>query len=401
MISDNFAVARARLYSLLKKFRKTPGMLEKYDKIINNHVIDNVIEDIPSDEIVNVGSIYYMPHREVIREDKETTKIRMVYDPRSKSVGPSLNECLEAGPCLLPKLFDLSVRFRSYKYGIISDIKSAFLNIRIAPEDRNFLRFLWVDDIHKAEPEIISKRLTSVVFGINCGPFLLGATILHHMRQYNDVDPEVINQFLEDLYMDDSISGADDVDKGYQFYLLSKILMKEGGFLLRKWATNNLELQNRINKNETALGNPELPECVNKDVKNVLGLKWDIAKGELLFSFTNIFIDADVQTITKRHILKIISSIFDPLGILGPAVIKLKMMFQELCSMKCSWDEPLDPEFVRRWKKCVTKLKNFECIRVPRFYVDNINTEDSVQYLKSMLLLMRAIKLMLELYIYE
>ena len=56
--------------------------------------------------------------------------------------GPYLNEFLKAGPCLLPKILDILVRFRAYKYGLTSDIKAAFLNIRDVEEDRDFLRFL-------------------------------------------------------------------------------------------------------------------------------------------------------------------------------------------------------------------------------------------------------------------
>ena len=289
LISDNFAVARARLFLLLRRLRKTPEKLEKYNSIIKDHEEEGIIKEILLDKATKVGGVYYMPHREVIRENRETTKIRMVYDPRSKPVRPSLNECLDAGPSLLPKIFDLLVRFRSYRYVMISDIQSAFLNIRIAAEDRDYLRFLWVGDIRKDEPIVISKTLTLVVFGINCGPFLLGATISHHMKQYKDIDPEVLDQFLEDLYMNDSISGADDVEKGYRFYLFSKILMK-GGFMLRKWSTNNSELQDRINENEAVLGEPEMAER-GKDVNNVLGLDWNIARDQFLFSFSNIFND--------------------------------------------------------------------------------------------------------------
>ena len=126
MISDNFAVARARLFSLLRRLQKTPERLEKYNNIIKDHEEEGIIEEIPLDKATKVGGVYYMPHREVIRENREATKIRMAYDPRSKAVGPSLNEYLDAGPCLLPKIFDLLVRFRSYRYGMISDIKSVF-----------------------------------------------------------------------------------------------------------------------------------------------------------------------------------------------------------------------------------------------------------------------------------
>ena len=88
------------------------------------------------------------------------------------------------------------------------------------------------------------------------------------------------------------------------------------------------------------------PEVKSSEkVKSVLGMKWNIETDELLFSFENTLIhdfESDSQTICKRLVLKIISSVFDTIGVLGPAVIVLKLMVQELCSMKCSWDEQLE-----------------------------------------------------------
>ena len=86
----------------------------------------------------------YIPHREVVREDRVTTKTRIVFDASTRRKGPSLNEFLEAGPCLLPKVFDVLLRCRAHKILLISDIQSAFLNIHTAEKDRDFHRFLWI-----------------------------------------------------------------------------------------------------------------------------------------------------------------------------------------------------------------------------------------------------------------
>ena len=59
---------------------------------------------------------------------------------------PSLNDLLYSGPCMLPFLYDILLRFRISKVGLIADIKQAFLNIGIADEHRDFLRFLWFSE---------------------------------------------------------------------------------------------------------------------------------------------------------------------------------------------------------------------------------------------------------------
>ena len=66
-----------------------------------------------------------MPHHGVIREDKKTTKLRIVYDGSARKDGDdvSLNDCL---PNLIPKLFDICVRFRLYLIALVADIEKAF-----------------------------------------------------------------------------------------------------------------------------------------------------------------------------------------------------------------------------------------------------------------------------------
>jgi hypothetical protein len=91
-----------------------------------------------------VGQVHYLPHRPVICEDKETTKICAVFDASCKVNGPSLNECLYSGPNLLARIFDILIRFRLNRIGILADIKQAFLNIAIPSEHRNYLRFFMV-----------------------------------------------------------------------------------------------------------------------------------------------------------------------------------------------------------------------------------------------------------------
>ena len=94
---------------------------------------------------------------------------------------------------------------------MISDIEKAFLMVSIAEVDRNVLRFLWVDDISKKEPEIVVLRFTRVVFGVSSSPFLLNATVAHQIGQYETVDPVFVEKFLENIYVDDLAAGGTDV----------------------------------------------------------------------------------------------------------------------------------------------------------------------------------------------
>ena len=101
--------------------------------------------------------MHYLLHRGVVREDHDTTKLHIVFDASAKLRNElSLNDILYSGPCLLPYLHDMLLRFRTGKTGLVGDIEQAFLQVEIAEEHRDFIRFLWFKDINETPHEIYS-----------------------------------------------------------------------------------------------------------------------------------------------------------------------------------------------------------------------------------------------------
>jgi hypothetical protein len=118
-------------------------IINDYDQIFVEYEKSQIIERVPSDQVAKEpGQVHYLPHRPVIRNDKDTTKIRVVFDASCNINGPSLNECLYSGPNLIANFFDILLRFRLNKIGVLADIKQAFLNVGVDSQHRDFLRFL-------------------------------------------------------------------------------------------------------------------------------------------------------------------------------------------------------------------------------------------------------------------
>ena len=95
-----------------------------------------IIEEVPAQEMVSEHQMFYLPHRPVVRTESLSTKIRPVFD--ASAAGPSsvsLNDCLYAGPNLLPDLVEILIRFRSWPIGVTDDIQKAFLQIQLRKED--------------------------------------------------------------------------------------------------------------------------------------------------------------------------------------------------------------------------------------------------------------------------
>ena len=102
----------------------------------------------------------------------KSTKLRVVYDASIKSEsGFSLNDCLEKGPPLQNKLWDILIRTRFRSVVLCGDIEKAFLQIRIRENERDCLRFHWSKKVNYDVIKIY--RFTRLVFGLNQSPFVL------------------------------------------------------------------------------------------------------------------------------------------------------------------------------------------------------------------------------------
>ena len=112
------------------------------------------------------GTVYYLPHHAVVRHDKDTIKVGVVYDASAKSNGPSLNDCLHVGPIFNQKINELLFRFRSYAVALVANIEEVFLMISVDPNDRDVLRFLWVEDPFDSDVKLVTMRFTRVVLGV-------------------------------------------------------------------------------------------------------------------------------------------------------------------------------------------------------------------------------------------
>ena len=249
LLPDNYNVCEGRLKSLTGRL-VSKGIYNDYNSIFKDYEEDGIIERVPVEEIAKgAGATHYLPHRPVVREDKQTTKIRAVFDASCKVNGPSLNECLYAGPNLIAKIFDILVRFRCNKIGLLADIKQAFLNVEIDKEHRDYLRFLWYDSNSEQSQKVV-YRFLRVVFGVTSSPFLLNGTIRHHLNKYVDREKAIVDQLRDDFYVDDLVSGCQVVSEGKEIYDKSKSIMQDAGFDLRKWVTNDPELMNYISSKE-------------------------------------------------------------------------------------------------------------------------------------------------------
>ncbi|XP_067047620.1 uncharacterized protein [Acropora muricata] len=403
-IPSEYQLSRNRLNSLHHKLRRDQELLNEYDKIIREQLQLGIIEEVkPEADDKFSETVHYLPHHAVLRRDRETTKVRVVYDGSAKSPENkySLNDCLEVGPNLIPQLFDVLVKFRSDPIALTADIEKAFLMVSMNEASKDMLRFLWFKNPSEITPEVIQLRFCRLVFGLRPSPAILGSTIRHHLDSCEKLNPElgdVINLLRERLYVDDFLGGADSTEKAREIYKNSKDIMSKGGFNLRKWNSNSEEVIDMINsaeksretftpksvdftQDDESFAKSMVGPAVNQDGKfvKVLGVNWNTKADEFLFNFTELVKFANTLPVTKRSLLKISAKVFDPLGFLSPYVIQLKCMFQELCAEKIDWDQELHGNWLSKWTSFLSELESLNKVRIPRCYFITTSKPNSVQ----------------------
>ena len=227
-----------RLASLVRKLEKN-GTIEDYNAVIQEQLTEGIVERAPNSV---EGREFYIPHKGVVRETAESTKLRIVYDASARAWdgAPSLNECLNTGPPLQNQLWSVLIRGRFNPVAITGDIKKAFLQVRIRSEERDALRFHWINTETK---EIETLRFTRALFGLGPSPFLLGGVIEQHLDTWTPKKPDVVSEIKKNLYVDDLISGGTTVSKAREMKQAATEIFADAAFELHKWHSSVPELE--------------------------------------------------------------------------------------------------------------------------------------------------------------
>ena len=340
LIPDNYELSRKRLQSLLRRLRQTPSIFQGYDSVIQKQVELGIVQPVSESDVGVMGQVHYLPHHAVVKEQKETTKVRVVYDASAKCGGPSLNECLFAGLNFSQRILNILLRFRLFPVALIADIEKAFLMVSVSDEDRDVLRFLWIDDVNKPDSKIQILRFSRVMLGVSSSPFLLNATIDHHLKQFSSTKPELVELLLRSIYVDDIVAGAASEESALKLYKESKGVLHEGGFNLRKFTSDVPQVQKSIDElekgsletivgvsHETTYAKCILGGLENPTDQKVLGVRWDVSSDYLNFSVREI---GDLAEEKERNVTSVVGRFYDPLGFLSPVVVKFKLFFKEL-----------------------------------------------------------------------
>lgn len=331
-IGDTREIALHRFHQYERRLEKNPSLKEACDKVIEEYLELKHVEEVPEEELNK--SAVYLPYHPVIREGKETTNVRLVFDASCEgSQNKSLNSLLLVGPQLQDDLRDLILRWRMKGIAFVADIEKMYRQILVTKEHTDFQRILW----RKNTSDVIKEyRLLRVTFGVSSAPYLAVKTLMQLAEDEGKDFPAAAKVIKEDFFVDDCMSGCIQETIKDSVKLSNEIMqiLEKGGFVLQKWASNSTEFMEEIEPSRRSINTKK--ELRNQCIMKTLSVTWNMGTDSFHHHFN---LPPPSQVITKRNILADIQRLFDPLGWLGAAIIPAKILIQKLWVENLQWDE--------------------------------------------------------------
>ncbi|GFX98583.1 integrase catalytic domain-containing protein [Trichonephila clavipes] len=429
-------IAIRRLNSLWKRLSRDSRYLSLYAEFLKEYEELGHLERLV--ESSEPSTHYYIPHHGVLRPEKLTTKLRIVFNGSSPTTtGISLNDILLKGE-VKEDAFETISRFRRHKFSFTTDIQKMYRQILINPYQQDLQRIIWK---HGLDAEILTYRLKTVTYGLFNAHFLAIRTLQQLAKDEKSRFPLASETLLYDTYMDDIVSGAKDLETAQQLQSQLKDALQSCGMNLNKWSSNSPELLNSSLLSDVehsfstdtdlsvkTLGIIRKPfeDCfvfkpIKRTKQSVLldvtvfrhTFLWISFTPNAAVLFVDVAIQPEVRFIAKQNSLmkignngNLVLCPFDEstpclmivlmncqtklrinhltavklVAILeSPVIAKAKVFLQQLWQCNLDWDDVLPNSIANEWREFVTTLKCIEEVKINRFIMADNNVRIVLQ----------------------
>ncbi|XP_062707580.1 uncharacterized protein LOC115257239 isoform X2 [Aedes albopictus] len=362
-------MAERRLQCLERRLQTNPELYASVKQLLADYQTKGYAHKATANELQNADPkrTWYLPLG-VVANPRKPGKLRLIWDAAAKAGGQSFNSMLLSGPDLLTPLSSVLCRFRQRKVAVSADIREMFHQVEIRPEDRQAQRFLWRDDASKP-PEVFIMDVA--IFGSTCSPCTAQYVKNRNAVEHADQHPQASAAIIENTYVDDVLFSLDTEEEAIQLAEEVKFVNSKAGFDTRNWLSNSAEVLEQVGD----AGEEQTKSFKADKLENyerILGMTWlpeedtfvfeGLFKPEILLSLNNC------STPTKRELLRIVMSIFDPLGLIAIIVIHGKILIQNVWRSGTAWDQPISDDLRDQWMRWTGLLKELERIKIPRCY---------------------------------
>ncbi|XP_073841184.1 uncharacterized protein [Musca autumnalis] len=282
---------------------KKPEFKSVYDSVLEEYETLGHMTEVVQDE--EDFSCFYLPHHAVIKPESSSTKVRVVFNASSKSTtGLSLNDTLYPGPILQNDLMLLIIRWRFYRYVFNGDVEKMYRQIWLNEDHTRFQRLVFRKD---PKASLKSFELKTVTFGVNCAPVLAIRTFLQLASDVEKDLPLAAKILRRMMYVDDALAGAHELALAIEARDQLVCALSSAGFSMRKWTSNEEKILQGLPPDH--LLSEKFLEIEDESNAKTLGIRWNAKNDFFYFSVKPIQMKSNF---TKREVLSIIASLFDP-----------------------------------------------------------------------------------------
>ncbi|XP_026112361.1 uncharacterized protein LOC113091129 [Carassius auratus] len=344
-----------------KHLSRDPERAKVYEAEIQKLLDSGYVVRVPSEGQQVDEESWFIPHHLV----QHNGKYRLVFNCSFAYQGMSLNQQLLPGPTLGASLLGVLLRFRQYAVAISGDIRGMFHQVRLLPEDRPLLRFIWRNMPRKDPPDIYEWQV--LPFGTTCSPCCATFALQMHVRCQQFGNEEVLQSIERSFYVDNCLQSLPTAEEAKRLIDKMRPLLASGGFEIRQWATNIPSVvQHLPSKARSESIELWLRQNHSDPLEPALGLMWHCLEDSLGYRHRTLAEDHP----TMRYIYKVLATQYDPLGFSIPFTTRAKVLVQRLWNKPRDWDDPNLPAYLlEKWTVWEKELPDLYKLTLPRCYL--------------------------------
>ncbi|XP_021951215.1 uncharacterized protein LOC110848334 [Folsomia candida] len=377
-LPDSKPLALHRLMQMERKMDRDATFANQYVTRIEEYVGKGFARKLSPEETTQVTpKTNYLPH--FMAYNPKKPKKRFVFDAAAKVRGKSLNDLLQ-GPDKMASLPGILLKFRQRPIGITADIEDMFHRVRVRKEDTQAQRFLWRALDRTREPD--EYEMGVLIFGATCSPACAQEAKDRNAAEFQHQLPQAYDAIVKKHYVDALLDSTNTVEEAIQLQQQTCEVQLKGGFKLRNWLSNSVEVMASIPEDLRASSMKNL-DMSDVQIERILGMFWK--PDEDTFTFSMNFLKAHQSVLqgekipTKREVLALVMSLYDPLGFLSLFTVKAKLIIQRARKNNIGWDDPIPVSAQEHWNSWLTELKSISNFIIPRCYSPILTTSKQVQ----------------------
>ncbi|XP_053686216.1 uncharacterized protein LOC128735749 [Sabethes cyaneus] len=363
-LPDNREMALRRHQLLEKRLEKDKQLAEVLQQKIADYVAKGYIRKLSSGEVKQECK-WFLPVFPVTNPNKPG-KVRIVWDAAAKAHGKSLNSALLKGPDLLSSLFAILLRFRLHPVAVTGDIREMFHQVLISEKDQRYQCFFWTDK----DGNFVVYAMKVMTFGACCSPSSALYVKNINAKRFKDEYPEAYEAITKSHYVDDMLISVASEEDAIQTAKDVKYVHAQGGFVMQNWISNSRRVTSALQEVSTKERSLDLSSELSTE--KVLGMWWNTTTDAFTYKVGwNRYGEALLKgkrRPTKREVLRVLMSIFDPLGLLAHFLAYLKFLLQDIWRSGISWDEEIDDDTFANWITWLKVLPDVENVQISRCY---------------------------------